>query len=203
VRSMSKTPQYKKWITGFAVMAIVATLVWLVLRIMPSTESLSIADAKSQIQDLYSGEIIEISEQPTTYMITMELDKGTYEIEMNRETGDISRMIRKTVTASKDVETDSPEKSNQPSTNPEEPNKDENTEQKPDVIVPPPPTIITEDEAISIALQNVNGEFDDIKLKQSGDLTYYLVEIETDDRKEATVQIHAISGELLSISWDD
>ncbi|GIN91014.1 PepSY domain-containing protein [Siminovitchia terrae] len=32
---------------------------------------------------------------------------------------------------------------------------------------------------------------------------YYLVEVERDKEKEATVQINAITGEVLSITWDD
>lgn len=63
--------------------------------------------------------------------------------------------------------------------------------------------IITEDEAIKIALKQVKGQINDVDLETDDYLNYYLVEIDTQDEREATVQIHAITGEVLSITWDD
>lgn len=63
--------------------------------------------------------------------------------------------------------------------------------------------IITEHEAIQIALKQVKGQLNDIELETDDNLPYYLVEIDTNDEREATVQIHAITGEVLSITWDD
>lgn len=63
--------------------------------------------------------------------------------------------------------------------------------------------IITEDEAKQIALKHVKGQIDDVDLETDNDLSYYLVEIDTPDEREATVQIHALTGEVLSITWDD
>ncbi|MFD0871581.1 PepSY domain-containing protein [Paenibacillus residui] len=62
---------------------------------------------------------------------------------------------------------------------------------------------LTEQEAIAIALSNVQGKVEDADLKETDSAAYYLVEIETDDEREATVQIHAVSGEVMSITWDD
>ena len=62
---------------------------------------------------------------------------------------------------------------------------------------------LTEEEAIKIALENVNGKVDDVDLEHSGGLTYYLVEIEQANDQEATVQINAISGKVMTITWDD
>lgn len=66
----------------------------------------------------------------------------------------------------------------------------------------PPPKRLTENEAVNIALSQVQGEVDDIWLDTQGDKTYYLVKIETKDDREATVQIHAITGDVI-VSWDD
>ena len=65
-----------------------------------------------------------------------------------------------------------------------------------------PPKRITEKEAVSIALGVVNGEVDDIDLEERNGVTYYFIEIETDD-DEATVQINAITGDVKSTIWDD
>ncbi|KAF0817916.1 PepSY domain-containing protein [Cytobacillus sp. FSL R5-0377] len=62
---------------------------------------------------------------------------------------------------------------------------------------------LTEEEAIQIALKSEPGEVDDISFEESERGSYYLVEIEKDDGREAAVEIHAITGEVLSVSWDD
>lgn len=63
--------------------------------------------------------------------------------------------------------------------------------------------IISEDDAVQIALNQVKGQINDVDLETEDNLNYYLVEIDTSDKQEATVQIHAITGEVLSITWDD
>ncbi len=70
---------------------------------------------------------------------------------------------------------------------------------------PSPATSITEKQAEQIALGQVKGEVDDIKFKHSGKTgqQYYLVEIDTPDDREAAVQINAISGAVMSVTWDD
>jgi uncharacterized membrane protein YkoI len=62
---------------------------------------------------------------------------------------------------------------------------------------------VTEAEAREIAKQQVNGSVDHISLETKGEQTYYLVEVKTEDNREAIVQIHAITGNVMSITWDD
>lgn len=66
-----------------------------------------------------------------------------------------------------------------------------------------PSKILTEDDAAEIALKQVEGVIDGIDLETKDNLTYYLVEIETKDDREATIQIHSITGNVLSITWED
>ncbi|WP_181884377.1 PepSY domain-containing protein [Neobacillus piezotolerans] len=66
-----------------------------------------------------------------------------------------------------------------------------------------PPRRLTENEAIAIAQKEVKGELDDVDLETENEQSFYLVEIKTPDDREATVQIHAISGAVLSVAWDD
>lgn len=65
-----------------------------------------------------------------------------------------------------------------------------------------PARILSEQEAINIALGAVAGEVDDVDLEQENGVPYFLIEIETDE-DDATVQINAISGEIMSTVWDD
>ncbi|MED4018687.1 PepSY domain-containing protein [Sutcliffiella cohnii] len=65
-------------------------------------------------------------------------------------------------------------------------------------------TLLTEEEAIVIALSNVEGEIDDVELIQQNGRSVYEVEIEVEDEDmEAYVYIDAYSGELLNIIWED
>lgn len=109
----------------------------------------------------------------------------------------------------------------------EQPKKDESdvakgdsekkqTEKKPEAEKPAPPQAeapskkepekpknITEAEAIQIALDTVYGEVDDVDLETVNGQLFYFIEIERDDDVEADIQINAITGEVISIEWDD
>ncbi|WP_052455691.1 PepSY domain-containing protein [Bhargavaea cecembensis] len=61
---------------------------------------------------------------------------------------------------------------------------------------------LTENEAAVIALREVRGELDDVDYEESDDGGYYIVEIEAGDM-DAEVQIHAITGRVMSVLWDD
>ncbi|REB06136.1 hypothetical protein DVB69_13900 [Sporosarcina sp. BI001-red] len=66
--------------------------------------------------------------------------------------------------------------------------------------------IISKQQAIKIALGQLNGEVDDVDFVNTSEGGYYLVEIEIDvddGPDEATYQIHAISGKIMSVTWDD
>ncbi|WP_458118825.1 PepSY domain-containing protein [Paenibacillus sp. Z6-24] len=68
-----------------------------------------------------------------------------------------------------------------------------------------PSGVISAEKAEQIALQQVRGTVDDTDYEH-GDKQgqrYYLVEIDTADDREATVQINAISGEVMSVTWDE
>lgn len=84
-------------------------------------------------------------------------------------------------------------------------NKEQKKEKKQDKKEPEKEKVknISEAEAIQIALNRVAGEVDDVELESSNGQLYYFVEIETADDLEAEIQIHAISGKIVSIEWDD
>lgn len=73
--------------------------------------------------------------------------------------------------------------------------------------IPESNVIITRDEAIEIALEQLRGEVDNVSFEHTDDGGYYLVEIEQDnddsDDLEAVFEIHAITGKILSVDWDD
>lgn len=178
-------------VTGIAILAIV---IWQLFKVVTFAEPLTMADAKDKIRDMYNGEIIEVTEDKTWFRMTLLLDTGTYEVEINKETGEIgllTRINRETTISNND------EEGSKKNSNPSTPKPEDQQEPK------EPVKQISEAEAISIALTKVKGEVDDVDLEQSGGESYYLVSIETVNGEEGTVQIHAITGEVMSITWDD
>lgn len=64
--------------------------------------------------------------------------------------------------------------------------------------------LLSEKEAINLAVKAVNGEVDDIDfIEHDGQTPYYLIEIETDDDQEATVKVDAYRKEVISVSWEE
>jgi len=78
--------------------------------------------------------------------------------------------------------------------------KDKNNAPKPAPIL-----ILKEKDAERIALTQVPGKVDDTDYEDDEDKgqSYYLVDIDTPDEREATVQINAVSGAVMSVTWDD
>lgn len=84
------------------------------------------------------------------------------------------------------------------------PDRKPDSDPNPDPEQPGKPAYISEKEAIKIALKQVPGEVDDVDFYRKNNQVYYLVEIEVDDeREEAVIQVHAITGAVMSITWDD
>lgn len=65
------------------------------------------------------------------------------------------------------------------------------------------PKRLTEEQAKNAALKEVPGTVDDIEAKNVNGMTYYLVEIDANDGREATVEINAITGKINTLTWDD
>ncbi|WP_432363306.1 PepSY domain-containing protein [Sporosarcina sp. UB5] len=70
--------------------------------------------------------------------------------------------------------------------------------------------LISERQAIKIAMAHLpagkTGEIDDVDFVNSANGGYYLVQIDIDtddDMDEVTYQIHAISGKVMTVTWDD
>ncbi|KAB7671110.1 PepSY domain-containing protein [Bacillus sp. B1-b2] len=63
--------------------------------------------------------------------------------------------------------------------------------------------MISEEEAKQIAVKEVNGTVQEVDLEEEDNQTYYEVELEDTNNREAKVQINAYTGEVNAISWDD
>lgn len=63
--------------------------------------------------------------------------------------------------------------------------------------------LINKEQAITIAKTQLNGEVQYTTYENTSDGGYYLIEIESEDDREAVIQVHGVSGEVLSVTWDD
>lgn len=201
-----------------ALMVCLAFLAWQLIRLFAIAEPLSAAEAASKVQELYHGEIVEVSELQQGYRVRFERTEGIYEVDIDKENGQIGSMIR-----TSQPDSPQPQQSTQPPQGSESTTEDHGEASDPST--PPeddgasmpsrkpsdnrgnkgknPRPYITEEEAAKIANQHIAGEIDDIDLIRSKGIPYYMVEIEREDGEEGTVQINAISGEVKAIIWDD
>ncbi|WP_318505719.1 hypothetical protein [Bacillus sp. T3] len=78
-------------IVGVVLMAMMA---WQLSKSITFAEPLTKDEARSKIKDLYQGEIVKILEQQAVYVVVIRLETGTYEVEIDRATGEIGTLTR-------------------------------------------------------------------------------------------------------------
>ena len=197
-----------------------------------SAEPMTKAEAKELVKSRYNGEIVEINTSRDMYHITIKLDTGTYNIQIDRSKGEVQKVARLTEETAPQEKTEGEIREIALKEEPGEITKLEkgsegerevyhvvvqtdtsSTEMmidpysgeiiKSDTAERTTTQPITEEEAVQIALKQVKGKVDDVDLKDSDGQIYYLVDIEVNDDVDATVQIHAITGEVMTLTWDD
>ena len=163
----------------------------------PFTEPpLTQSDVADRIEQLYNGEVQSISSRGEDYIISFKRNASIYEIASNRQDGHFSNLQLVHKAGVEDLPSD--ETASQ-----EPPSKEENA-------APPANSSnsaqehakLSEKKIIAIVKKQFDGVVDDIEYNRAADGGYYLVDIEN-DRDEATFQVHAITGKILSVSFDD
>ncbi|WP_082233450.1 PepSY domain-containing protein [Halobacillus massiliensis] len=222
----------KKILGSAAALILLIILIWQIVQSTTSAEPMTEREAADYVASQYGGSILEAAQKDDLFVVSLQTDKGEYKVQINRYTSEIEHMERfennsRDPLTQKEAEAIALE--NQPgSLSSTKKRKDENTivyevqiENKDEMVTllineegtildkqvkqeqeEERTTLISEKEAIEKALQEVKGKVDDVDYETSGNLPYYLIEIERDD-DDAEVQIHAITGEILSIKWDD
>ena len=148
-----------------------------------ATEVMTNKEIQQVIKEKYPGKVLNTALENNIYNVDLERETGMYEIMVHATTGEILSL----------------ERVSQPT----------KTEQKPNVSKPAniavtkPVKTLTEAEVYPIALKLIPGQLDGIELESVNGVSYYFVEIEANNGKEAEIQIHAITGEVMSVTWDD
>ncbi|MGG4093891.1 PepSY domain-containing protein [Paenibacillus lautus] len=179
-----------------------------------STSAMSTDEVVEEVLSQYpGGEITKTTLDGGVYRLELQSATGTYEMTVDSRQGDIVSIQQLN------------ERASQPPTEPVEP-----TEPDPDTppsepadhgdkeatggttggesgngsgTSEPPATMITKEYAIKLSLEKVPGTVEDVEYRENKSSRYYLVEIEREDGREATIQVHAITGKIMTVTWDD
>lgn len=178
----------KPWFIPLIVAAIVAIggLLYFQIQVTTGEEKQTPAEIQAQLERVYGGKVLSMKQKQDSFLVELEKEDGIYEIEANATYGNVTQITRLTTT-----------EISEPTTTPEEPEEPQQPESR-----------LSEEEAIELALKEVSGTIEDIDFEDSEQGGFYLIEVEQpgqgdEDGQEATVQIQAITGEILSIVWDD
>lgn len=180
------------------IVCLLAALFIIAIRHITEDTSLSERQIISRVEALYGGVVDHTIKQDEAYFVTFSTERATYEVTVDEVNGRFSNLTLIY---------------EQPPVAQDESNEEQPTTPAPDVadsqVQPsdPPassqkPILLTEQQVLSIASAQFTGEIEDIDFENSADGGYYLVEIDTAE-EEVTVQIHAITGKILSVSFDE
>lgn len=180
-----------KIVITICIVCLLAVLFIIAIRHITEDTSLSKKQIASRVEALYGGVVDNLIKQDDVYFVTFSTAQATYEVMVDEVNGRFSNLTliyeQPPVEQNGDSATDEPNQ-----TEPSQPNS-------------PPvekPVLLTEQQVISIVSAQFTGEIEDIDFENTADGGYYLVEIDT-AAEEVTVQIHAITGKILSVSFDE
>lgn len=192
---------------------LITVFIALAIKELITPQQLSVDAIREQIKTSYNGELLSLVEKPNQYIASFKKGQMIFEVTVDDEHGQFSNLtlvqklsepptndaldetvaepnnddaIEPTKEAPNEQQTETPKK---PTAKPAAPDKH-------------PVTVITEQQAIKIALQEVSGELDSIEFHQTTDGGLYEIEVEQED-DEVLVLVHAITGEILSIKYED
>lgn len=210
------------------VVVVAGTLLW--KPFSASSERMSEDEIISKVNLLYSGTITDTELDGDVYRVQLVSDLGKYDLAVDAREGTIVSIKQlekgkgEGVPGNQDPTGQQPEPpapdnggkdpsegqgqgNNPPAAEPsgegsggtpKDPDDGEGTEPE-----NPPMRMITREHAEKVSLAKVPGTIEDIEYREDDGVRYYLVEIEKSDGREATIQVHAITGKIMTVTWDD
>ncbi|OLO37958.1 hypothetical protein BTR23_12410 [Alkalihalophilus pseudofirmus] len=171
----------KKMFLVLCVFIILLITFFLVFFMKSETSIISEEEIMEIVQTQYEGSTVQsVQQRAGIYIIVIDHQLGEYELTIDAETREITslRLIN--------LHEEEKDHSEEPQIDHEE----------------PVPSMLSEQEAIEIALREVEGKVDDVELEVEDGIVVYEIEIEVDDDNEATIRINAYTGQILSVTWD-
>lgn len=168
---------------------------------------------RKQLEETYGGKVERLSLDGTMFEAELSRNKAVYLATVDAETGKVLSLIQTKEVVEEELPIATVEKDGViDETENTEPLVQDNLQtseatSEPQVTTPEPKTsttvLISENQAIKIALSQLKGEVEDVDFVRTNEGGYYLVEIDDNQDDDATFQIHAISGKILSVTRDD
>lgn len=211
----------KQWLIFPTIVVIVIIVVsYVAYNQLLTNTTLSKTEIESRIAALYGGKVETIQKNGSQYVITFAVDDYIYEVVANEDYGTFQKLvvIKEGKAPVNQNETPSENKNQTPNEQTEEPSTPSETpkptpdQQEPTTKPTPAPVKppaaqerLTEQQVIAIAKKEVAGTVDDVEFYPNNNGGYFIVEIEndTEDADDVTLQIHAITGKILSVSFED
>ena len=187
----------KKWwpfAVGFIVIA--GILTFALQQILVKT-TLSEQEVITRVESLYNGKVEEVTKEDAHYNVIFADGSNVYEVQVDEEQGtfqDLNLILIRNDGAEVAVDNNAANQKSDANSS-TAPNSEAGTSST-------SATRITAQDAQSLALQQMTGELEEIEYFQSADGGYYIIEID-DGEIEASFQIHAITGKILSVVYDD
>lgn len=150
------------------------TVVVVTVMLLQNNESITLKDAENKVLAAYDGTLVSSREETEQFTITFNNTVGQYAAHVN-DRGEIVLLEQlETYVAEQPEQPDEPVQS----------------------------VKLTEQQAIDIAQNVFNGTLEDAEFIDSSNGGYYLIELESESQ-EAEIQIHALTGDVLSAVYDD
>lgn len=195
--------QYKTILIAAAVLLLAIACLWFFRK--ETGPLLSREAAEQALLEEYPGTIQQLGEQAGNYAAKLQTAQGLYEVKLDGATGEIISIVLLQA-----VPTPAPTPQVQPTPGASgapvvsaTPPAGAASATPPAPSPSPPQRVVSEAEAVKLALQEVPGEADDVDTGINEAGAFYLVEIKTPDDREAVVQVDAISGNIRSVTWEE
>lgn len=191
-KSTNKSKIYKA-VVGMVVFLLLA---WVAFWIFgnDSEPLLSRDQAELAVLSEYAGKVDSLKLQAGAYIAVLQTEQGRYELKLDGVTGEILSIVLLKRTDEPAVQ---PTSAATPA-----PSGGADATPSP-APSPAAQSVISEAEAVRLALLEVPGELDDVDTGIDAAGAFYLVEIHTSDGREAVVQVNAISGHIMSVTWEE
>jgi uncharacterized membrane protein YkoI len=221
------------WMFVICLLSITILIVIRQLTSSAGTKHLTTKEAQNLVQNRYQGSISQIRLTDDQYVIKMKKDNHNYKIKLNATTGEIESMVKiadqtpQQALTETEVRTLIIQKTNGTITSIKKARQDEkeiyivavsegaqNVLFKVDSVtgtilstsstkITEPSKKLSEAEASKLATKQVDGTVDEISLETKNGQPFYFVKVKAKDKQEAIVQVHAITGNVASVTWDD
>ncbi|MEK5185540.1 PepSY domain-containing protein [Solibacillus sp. FSL W7-1324] len=173
-----------KWILLCIAVLLIGFFITLTVKQLSTPHELNTNELEMKIKDIYNAEVQTLIKQKNYYVASFDKDGSIFEVNVNAVTGQFSDLKLIYKNESKQDEQTNPDTSNE--------NQAAENATKP---------LLSKEQAVDIALKEVPGEVDSVEFVKTAQGGIYFVEIEQED--DVTVQVHAITGEIIVIKYDD